>query len=100
MNFWIIMDKDEGSWLPQHVKSGGMTWSEPAKNTVPPRLFRRERDAKSALTWWLKGTTHCAVNSPEGLWGEASEVWTTRDIPQRRNRNMVVTQIKITIASE
>jgi hypothetical protein len=55
---WMIGNPRSGHYLPHPSNMGrGFTHLGPVEPASghPPRMFREERHAKVALTWWLAG---------------------------------------------
>jgi hypothetical protein len=75
--YFIIIHIPTGYSMPQSSrKRHGYTSDEPCSpDQIPPRLFKREQDAKCALAWWLKGET--SVSWYKDYTGEWDEDWNT-----------------------
>ena len=96
---WAILHAPSGYFLPQsNSKRHGYTHDEPvsmAKNRCP-RLFARKQDAKTALTWWLKGETSMRYSG-----GAYANIWEDWHIEVRVNRkadDMKVVKVELEIA--
>jgi hypothetical protein len=61
LSYWAIRRKSDGAFMPAG-RSKGFTFDEPEVLCLP-RLFRRKRDAKSALGYWLAGELHADYGS-------------------------------------
>ena len=89
MNLWFIRHIPSGGYLPEPTGTDGRGGShtEPSL-TDPPRVFRTERSARSALIAWLRGKVfrkygHC----DDGEYWE--DVYTVR-VPSRKKEEMEV----------
>lgn len=111
--YYAIRHKPTGNFMPQSDRSirAGFTHHEPRNpQAVPPRLFTREQDAKTALTWWLKGETSMRLVRFEDHWNgghEYDEDWHTHPITDediangctpRRAEDMEVVPVEIRLA--
>ncbi len=104
---WAIRHKPTGKFLPQsNNKRHGYTHDEPGiveSGNRCPRLFGREQDAKTALTWWLKGETSGGwVGGPyTNVFGEADDdfdfEWSTRVVVDRNAGEMEVVRISLKV---
>lgn len=93
--------------MPQSSsKKHGYTHDDPAvmyDSNWCPRLFGREQDAKTALTWWLKGDTTMRYSGGMHLnvWGDAnddfSEDWHTQFVIERKAEDMEVVKIRLEV---
>lgn len=98
---WAIRQKSTGYYLPESSrKRQGYTGDEPVtmESHFCPRLFAREQDAKTALTWWLKGVTSCTLHRHyDGYFGgyEYDEDWHTQKIEERNADDMEIVKLKI-----
>ena len=59
--YWAIMRRADGAFLPGG-KARGFTFDEPVVGCLP-RLFRRRKDAKSAMAQWLAGEYHVSYST-------------------------------------
>lgn len=99
---WAIRHKPTGHYLPQSSrKRHGYTHDEPVtmESNFCPRLFAREQDAKTALTWWLKGETSAYWShvSPWDWDGEADYEWHEQPRSDRKAEDMQVVKVFITV---
>ena len=88
---FLIHHKPTGGWLPvlkPHHRAGA-TQLEPTKDR-PPRLFMKERHAKTALTLYLRGKL--AYIRKVGLDEDHYELECTPD-PSRRREDFEVREI-------
>lgn len=99
--FYAIKHLPSGRYLPPGLGHGGrgFTHVEPENPAVyPPRLFLRKQDAKTALSWWLKGKTTVSRASYSTFDGsEIDEDWHTEPKPDRIADAMAVVQIKMVL---
>lgn len=106
---WAIRHKPTGRYMPQsNSKRHGYTYDEPTimeNSHWCPRLFGREQDAKTALTWWLKGvTTMCYSGGPyQNAWGDIEddfgEDWRTKYEVGRKAEDMEVVRLKLEVTA-
>lgn len=106
---WAIRHKPTGSFMPQsNKKRHGYTHDEPKSldnSTVCPRLFGREQDAKTALSWWLKGETTMRYSGGlhTDVWGEADddfgEDWHTEPVAARKAEDFEIVSVELRIAN-
>lgn len=105
---WAIRHKPTGHFMPQSSsKRHGYTHDEPTDcgndSHWCMRLFGREQDAKTALTWWLKGETtmHYTGGMHTNAWGEADddfgEDWHTKIVVARKAEDMEVVRMNLEI---
>lgn len=107
MRYFVIRHKPTGFLMPQSSrKRWGYTHDDPTDpNHICPRLFIREQDAKTALTWWLKGVT--SKTWTKDWLGEVDEVWSTDPVTsddgalygmvERKVDDMEVVPVEITL---
>lgn len=106
---WAIRHKPTGRFMPlSNNKRHGYTHDEPGimeDSNLCPRLFGREQDAKTALTWWLKGETtgRWTGGSYLNVFGEADDdygfEWDTSFVVDRKAGEMEVVQISLKVMS-
>ena len=97
---WVIRHKPTGHVMPQSSrKKHGYTHDEPVplESHHCPRLFAREQDAKTALTWWLKGET--SVRYSGDYYGEIDEDWHTEPVVERKAEDFEVVPMELSYAS-
>lgn len=104
---WAIRHKPTGRFMPQASnKKHGYTHDEPVimvDSNWCPRLFGREQDAKTALTWWLKGETSARWTGGQytNAWGDVDDdfdyEWRTNLVPARTVEDMEVVQLKLEV---
>lgn len=90
---WAIRQKSTGFYLPQSSrKRHGYTHDEPVtlESNLCPRLFARQQDAKTALTWWLKGETTVG-------WTTDDEDWHTQPKAERNAEDFEVVNLKFAV---
>lgn len=99
---WAIRHKPTGHFLPQSSrKRHGYTHDEPVTmvdSNWCPRLFGREQDAKTALTWWLKGetTTQWVDNASwDSMYPEPDEEWNTTPVADRKAEDFEIVKLEI-----
>lgn len=100
---WAIRHKPTGHFMPQSSKKRhGYTHDEPVtldNSHHCPRLFAREQDAKTALTWWLKGeTTVDPIQHGVNAWGEYDDWggdWHTHEVADRKAEDFEVVRLRI-----
>lgn len=102
---WVIRHKPTGKLMPQSSrKKHGYTHDEPVpmeNSNWCPRLFSREQDAKTALTWWLKGETTARLHRYEDAYNggyEWDEDWHTDKVAERRAEDMEVAEITLKVS--
>lgn len=98
---FYAIQRDDGAFLPQMKRRKGFTSTEPVDmEERPPRLFMREQDAKTALTWWLRGATHVSLGRPNSIFGDEDwvEDWDTTEIPDRKAAGMKVVHVRVEVA--
>lgn len=105
---WAIRHKPTGRFLPQSSsKRHGYTHDEPAimeDSNICPRLFGRVQDAKTALTWWLKGETmgKWVGGSYLNVFGEHDDdfdfEWSTQAREDRKAEDMEVVEIMLGVS--
>ena len=106
---WAIRHKPTGKYMPQSSsKKHGYTHDEPTimvDSNWCPRLFGREQDARTALTWWLKGETTMRYTggAHTNVWGEADddfgEDWRTDPMVDRKAEDMEVVCLKLEVVA-
>ncbi len=106
---WAIRHKPTGRFLPQsNNKRHGYTHDEPdimEDSNRCPRLFGREQDAKTALTWWLKGETtgRWVGGMYANVFGEADDdvdfEWDTQAVVDRKAEDMEVVQVNLEVVT-
>lgn len=97
--YWAIMRRADAAFLPGG-KARGFTFDEPVVGALP-RLFRRKKDAKSALAQWLAGEYHVSYSRSYGLDGPDDHEERYRvPKPDRRAEDMEVVRIRLTIDRE
>jgi hypothetical protein len=105
---WAIRHKPTGKFMPQSSsKKHGYTHDEPTDcgndSHFCPRLFGREQDAKTALTWWLLGRTTMRYSNKiyYNAWGDADddfgEDWHTELVVDRKAEDMEVIPIGLIV---
>lgn len=97
---WAIIHLPTGKFLPQSSrKRQGYTHDEPVPmedSNGCPRLFGREQDAKTALTWWLKGETTVTMSRYQSMDGvEYDEEWNTAPRADRKAEDFTVVKLEI-----
>ncbi len=101
---YVIRHKPTGGFLPQSSnKRNGYTHDEPVtmESKFCPRLFARAQDAKTALTWWLKGETRAKWTGGmfTNAFGEADDdvsfEWYTEACVDRKAEDMEVVATKM-----
>lgn len=92
MTFWVIRRKSDGLTLPQRIRCRGFTSTFPSSG--PPRLFASERDAKCALSWWLKGITEVVRL---GYYDDYTEDFHLVPVPGRRAADMEVVKASVDV---
>lgn len=99
MRYFAIKHKPTKYFLPGGKRRRGFTHDIPTSPTqTPPRLFLTERAAKSALRWWLEGTTVVRYVRNSTPWGEDdSEDWQTLPVPERKPEDMEVVSLELRI---
>lgn len=80
MIVYLIRQKSSGLFLPE-IAGRGYTFSEPSNHRLP-RLFRREQDAKIALTYWLTGKWYKAYREEHGI--------EYQEVPERKREDMEI----------
>lgn len=98
--YWIIQEKSTGRFLP--FTGRGFTGVEPTGFPHSPRMFSREQDAKTALTWWLKGITTVTRRSYQDPWNgdyDYDEDWHTQPVPERQRENFEIVPVELRIAA-
>lgn len=108
MTLYVIRHKPSGQFMPEAGGKirfrGGYTHWEPRDyadlpvDSIPPRLFTREQDAKTALTWWLNGVA--SVSGGHDYFGEYDEQWHVDAKPERRREDMEIVKMKLVEESE
>jgi hypothetical protein len=97
MNYFAIMEKETGFFLPMGRGSGGRGFT--AVDFVspliqPPRMFIRVQDAKTALSWWLKGRVSCQQGIDGDQW------WYVHPVAGRRKALVRIVQLKIDLLDD
>lgn len=96
--YWVILHKPTGGTLPELKRPvhGGYTHTEPCCNE-PPRLFMSARDARNALTWWLRGvlTVHITAGDPFAFDPEPSEDFVNTPVATRKAEDMDVIPVSL-----
>ncbi len=104
---YVIRHNPTGGFLPQSSsKRHGYTHDEPVtmQSNFCPRLFAREQDAKTALTWWLKGETtgKWVGGQYTNVWGDYDDdvdfEWHTQARVDRKKEDMAVVAVKLEVA--
>ena len=84
-SYFIIRHNPTGYFMPATQRKRGYTHDEPTSSTIAaPRLFRREQDAKCALTHWLNGKY--TVTSHYNDWNDEYEEDHNIDPVQARHK--------------
>jgi hypothetical protein len=97
MNYFAIMEKETGFFLPmgRGCQGKGFTAVDFVSPLIqPPRMFIRAQDAKTALSWWLKGRVSCQVGS------DGNPSWYVQPVAGRRKALVQVVQLKIDILDD
>lgn len=104
---WAIRHKPTGRFMPQSSsKKHGYTHDEPTimvDSNLCPRLFGRAQDARTALTWWLKGETSARWTGGmyTNVWGDAADdldyEWSLHPAVDRKAEDMEVVQLKLEV---
>lgn len=55
MQFFIIVNKETGEWIPQPKGGKRSKTAVELTKSDPPRLFKRQSDAQNALNYWIQG---------------------------------------------
>lgn len=94
MHYYIVRNKITGKWLtePQNRNKTSATLSD----KKPPRLFRRERDARRALTWWLEGEFFMRYRSATWLQPEEYDL-EKRSVEGRHKEEMEVCVVSLVL---
>lgn len=99
MSWFAIKQISTGLFIPQFPKnsSKGGTWLEPTADR-PPRLFRRQQDAKVALANWLRGHLRVIDNSFnfDPCEGTPDPEWKWEPVSERKAEDMAIIEIEIT----
>ena len=99
MKVWAIKRPSDGFFMPEVSGRGGYTYTEPAN--LPPRLFRRAQDAKTALTYWLRGEVVYGQEGSSAWEGDVEYVYkTTNAVPGRLEQGLVVVCLNLVEVSE
>ena len=99
--YWIIKEKNSGRFLPVQMGRYGFTHVEPCAYPFSPRLFSREQDAKTALTWWMKGiitVTRTHTQNWDGEY-EIDEDWHTQEVPERSREDFEIVPVELKVAA-
>ena len=95
MEYFIIKNRLDGSWLPDVGR--GATHAEPTR-AKPPRLFNERQHAYSALKWWLSGR-HTATSHGPDMDGDYDIVEHTEPAPERLKADWYVDQVIVSTLS-
>jgi hypothetical protein len=94
--FFAIKRLSDGKFMPAG-RERGFTFDEPSDG--PPRLFRRERDAKMALDHWLRGELSVVPFYDEQADYEGVNKVIVRK-PERKAEDMAVVEMRLTEISQ
>ena len=98
MQFWIILEKETGRYLPETTKHyTGSKLQDPVNRRFPPRLFTNEGSARRALTWWLKGEFYPYTGSDGYRYGPEANPVPGTEREHMRNQ-MIVREVNVSIA--
>lgn len=95
--YWMIRKKETKEFLPSN-DNRGFTKVEPTTFPHSPRLFSRKQDAKTSLTWWLKGITSVSRNTTRDPWNgdyDCDESWHLEKIPERKREDYEIIGIEL-----
>lgn len=95
--YWIIREKKSEKFLPEKTGRYGFTHVEPCEFPYSPRLFSREQDAKTALTWWIKGIV--TVTHTKSFEGEYDEDWNIMEVVERKKDNFEILSVELKVAA-